>query len=84
MPMESLFIREDLFFFSFCLLPGVKMDAMVVILVILQNIKKSIPGLSFTEVGRALGEKWKKMSGIYSHCSFIHLIFIYYNQEHAN
>ncbi|OAY85475.1 FACT complex subunit SSRP1-A [Ananas comosus] len=26
------------------------------------NIKKSIPGLSFTEVGRALGEKWKKMS----------------------
>ncbi|KAJ4789328.1 FACT complex subunit SSRP1 [Rhynchospora pubera] len=27
-----------------------------------ENIKKSNPGLSFTEVGKALGEKWKKMS----------------------
>lgn len=31
--------------------------------IIVQNIKKSNPGLSFTEVGKALGEKWKKMSG---------------------
>ncbi|KAA8515128.1 hypothetical protein F0562_018307 [Nyssa sinensis] len=27
-----------------------------------QNIKKSNPGIQFTEVGRVLGEKWKKMS----------------------
>ncbi|KAH7651977.1 structure-specific recognition protein 1 [Dioscorea alata] len=27
-----------------------------------ENIKKSNPGLSFTDVGRALGDRWKKMS----------------------
>ncbi|CAN6442317.1 unnamed protein product [Victoria cruziana] len=27
------------------------------------NVKRTNPGLSFTDVGRALGEKWKKMSG---------------------
>ncbi|XP_072999082.1 FACT complex subunit SSRP1-like [Typha latifolia] len=27
-----------------------------------ENIKKAQPGLAFTDVGRALGEKWKKMS----------------------
>ncbi|KAM0932683.1 putative chromatin remodeling & transcriptional activation HMG family [Dioscorea sansibarensis] len=27
-----------------------------------ENIKKINPGLSFTDVGRALGDKWKKMS----------------------
>ncbi|KAF3444756.1 hypothetical protein FNV43_RR14449 [Rhamnella rubrinervis] len=27
-----------------------------------ENVKKSNPGIAFTEVGRALGEKWKKMS----------------------
>ncbi|KAL9323426.1 hypothetical protein ACSQ67_008283 [Phaseolus vulgaris] len=27
-----------------------------------QNLKKSNPGISFTDVGRVLGEKWKKMS----------------------
>lgn len=32
---------------------------------ILQNLKKDNPGLSFTDVGRALGEKWKKMSGMF-------------------
>lgn len=30
----------------------------------LQNIKKTNPGMSFTDVGRALGEKWKKMTGM--------------------
>lgn len=29
-----------------------------------QNVKKTNPGISFTEVGRVLGEKWKKMSGM--------------------
>ncbi|XP_031488405.1 FACT complex subunit SSRP1-like isoform X1 [Nymphaea colorata] len=28
-----------------------------------ENVKRSNPGLSFTDVGRALGEKWKKISG---------------------
>ncbi|KAJ7974446.1 FACT complex subunit SSRP1 [Quillaja saponaria] len=27
-----------------------------------ENLKKSNPGISFTDVGRVLGEKWKKMS----------------------
>ncbi|XAR51771.1 hypothetical protein NMG60_11006503 [Bertholletia excelsa] len=27
-----------------------------------ENIKKSNPGISFTEVGRVLGDKWKRMS----------------------
>ncbi|KAK1298695.1 FACT complex subunit SSRP1 [Acorus calamus] len=27
-----------------------------------ENLKKTNPGLSFTDVGRALGEKWKKMT----------------------
>ncbi|KAJ0985546.1 hypothetical protein J5N97_003902 [Dioscorea zingiberensis] len=27
-----------------------------------ENIKKSNPGLSFTDVGRALGDRWKKMT----------------------
>ncbi|XP_010925368.1 FACT complex subunit SSRP1 [Elaeis guineensis] len=27
-----------------------------------ENIKKSNPGMAFTDVGRALGERWKKMS----------------------
>ncbi|GAU43803.1 hypothetical protein TSUD_247920 [Trifolium subterraneum] len=27
-----------------------------------ENIKKTTPGISFTDVGRVLGEKWKKMS----------------------
>ncbi|MCH98748.1 FACT complex subunit SSRP1-like, partial [Trifolium medium] len=27
-----------------------------------ENIKKTNPGISFTDVGRVLGEKWKKMS----------------------
>ncbi|XP_024031637.1 FACT complex subunit SSRP1 [Morus notabilis] len=27
-----------------------------------ENVKKSNPGISFTEVGRVLGDKWKKMS----------------------
>ncbi|XP_020250206.1 FACT complex subunit SSRP1 isoform X2 [Asparagus officinalis] len=27
-----------------------------------ENIKKSNPGMAFTDVGRALGEKWKKMT----------------------
>ncbi|EHA8587922.1 FACT complex subunit SSRP1 [Cocos nucifera] len=27
-----------------------------------ENIKKTNPGMSFTDVGRALGERWKKMS----------------------
>jgi len=31
---------------------------------ILQNLKKTNPGISFTDVGRVLGEKWKKMSGM--------------------
>lgn len=30
----------------------------------LQNLKKTNPGISFTDVGRVLGEKWKKMSGM--------------------
>lgn len=29
-----------------------------------QNVKKTNPGISFTELGRVLGEKWKKMSGM--------------------
>ena len=33
-----------------------------------QNIKKINPGLSFTDVGRALGDKWKKMSGMALAC----------------
>ncbi|CAM6091136.1 unnamed protein product [Calypogeia fissa] len=28
-----------------------------------ENLKKSQPGLSFTETGKVLGDKWKKMSG---------------------
>ncbi|RRT74676.1 hypothetical protein B296_00002170 [Ensete ventricosum] len=28
----------------------------------LQNLKKGNPGMSFTDVGRALGERWKKMT----------------------
>lgn len=31
----------------------------------MQNIKKSTPGIAFTEVGRVLGDKWKKMTGIF-------------------
>lgn len=31
----------------------------------LQNIKKSNPGISFTELGRVLGDKWNKMSGMW-------------------
>uniref|UniRef100_A0A0C9RIY2 FACT complex subunit SSRP1 n=1 Tax=Wollemia nobilis TaxID=56998 RepID=A0A0C9RIY2_9CONI len=27
-----------------------------------ENVKKGNPGLSFTDIGRALGERWKKMS----------------------
>ncbi|RWR73504.1 Structure-specific recognition protein [Cinnamomum micranthum f. kanehirae] len=27
-----------------------------------ENVKKGSPGLSFTDIGRALGERWKKMS----------------------
>ncbi|GLT35391.1 hypothetical protein SLA2020_098490 [Shorea laevis] len=27
-----------------------------------ENVKRTNPGISFTDVGRALGEKWKKMS----------------------
>ncbi|RWW26120.1 hypothetical protein GW17_00009514 [Ensete ventricosum] len=30
----------------------------------LQNLKKGNPGMSFTDVGRALGERWKKMTGL--------------------
>jgi len=33
-------------------------------IVFLQNLKKTNPGISFTDVGRVLGEKWKKMSGM--------------------
>lgn len=29
----------------------------------MQNLRKNNPGMSFTDVGRALGEKWKKMTG---------------------
>lgn len=32
----------------------------------LQNVKKTTPGIAFTEVGRVLGDKWKKMSGMYA------------------
>ncbi|KAK1383689.1 FACT complex subunit SSRP1 [Heracleum sosnowskyi] len=28
-----------------------------------ENVKKSNPGISFTDVGRVLGERWNKMSG---------------------
>lgn len=31
----------------------------------LQNVKKGSPGLSFTDIGRALGDRWKKMSGMF-------------------
>jgi len=30
----------------------------------MQNLKKNNPGMSFTDVGRALGDKWKKMTGM--------------------
>lgn len=32
--------------------------------VCMQNLKRNTPGLSFTDVGRALGERWKKMTGM--------------------
>lgn len=41
-----------------------KTDAYCVFFFSLQNIKKTNPGMSFTDVGRALGEKWKKMTGM--------------------
>lgn len=31
---------------------------------LLQNVKKTNPGISFTEVGKVLGDKWNKMSGV--------------------
>lgn len=40
------------------------------ILIFWQNLKKTNPGISFTDVGRVLGEKWKKMSGIQC-CQFL-------------
>lgn len=33
------------------------------IYVLIQNIRKSNPGMAFTEMGRALGERWRKMTG---------------------
>lgn len=36
----------------------------ILVWLFVQNIKKSNPGLSFTDVGRALGDRWKKMSGM--------------------
>ena len=27
-----------------------------------ENVKKTNPGIAFTEVGRVLGDKWKKMT----------------------
>lgn len=31
---------------------------------LMQNVKKSNPGIAFTEVGRVLGERWNKLTGI--------------------
>lgn len=28
-----------------------------------QNVKKSNPGIAFTDVGKVLGDRWNKMSG---------------------
>ncbi|EOY03382.1 High mobility group isoform 3 [Theobroma cacao] len=45
-----------------------------------ENVKKSNPGIAFTEVGKVLGDKWKKMSGmviselLIVSCSFFKLI----------
>ncbi|RWW85803.1 hypothetical protein BHE74_00005490 [Ensete ventricosum] len=40
----------------------------------LQNLKKGNPGMSFTDVGRALGERWKKMTGL--DCVQYRLLFL--------
>ena len=33
------------------------------------TVKKTNPGIAFTEVGRVLGDKWKKMTGKLDHCT---------------
>lgn len=34
--------------------------------VLMQNVKKTNPGISFTDVGKVLGERWNKMTGWYN------------------
>lgn len=41
---------------------------------LMQNVKKSNPGIAFTEVGRVLGERWNKLTGI----SPIPVLFVFF------
>lgn len=36
----------------------------------MQNVKKANPGIPFTEIGKVLGERWNKMTGMnkYAFC----------------
>jgi hypothetical protein len=43
-----------------------------------QNLKKTNPGISFTDVGRVLGEKWKKMSGM-AHWQLFHFMQFHFH-----
>lgn len=49
-----------------------------------QNVKKTNPGIAFTEVGRVLGDKWKKMTGKLDHCTSIQQIIACIIQQHRN